>query len=535
MKDALSIRNKILLVLLLVFLAVVTTTTLHTFVSERELVHDVVLQKSQDTAYAYFDGVNTMMLTGTMAQRETLRGKLMSNPDVLEVRLLRAENVNKTFGPGLDHEQPTDELDRRALNGEEVLVESERDGARVITLVNPILASKNYRGTNCLTCHVVPEGTVLGAVRVSYSLATLDRRIANNLINSGLINAALFGVGIGILVWLLQRIVFSRLARMQDTMHRIEADSDLRERIQIEGMDEIGRVGSALNSMLERFSGGLLQVADTTHELTQATQRLASVAEQTSNGVAEQRNQTDSMATAINELEATAQEVRRSAASTADASHSADAAAREGTDLTARAIAGIQQLVTELQHAEGVIGRLDERSRNVGSVLDVIKSIAEQTNLLALNAAIEAARAGEQGRGFAVVADEVRTLANRSHESTQEIENIIEQLQQEAGEAVQAMGNARESAEKRSDQLESAADSLARIATQVADINSLNTQMARAADEQSTVTEDVNRNVLTITRIADRTAQESGETAQIGDRLVGLTTELETLLSTYRL
>jgi methyl-accepting chemotaxis protein len=535
MEKSLSIQTKVLITLLLLFLAMVISSTVHTFFSERQLVHDVVLNKAHDTAYAYFDGVNTMMLTGTTAQRETLREKLMANPDVMEVRMLRAESVNKTFGKGLDSEQPVDDLDRRALGGEEVLLESELQGDRVITLVQPVLASKDYRGTNCLNCHVVPENTVLGAVRVTYSLASLDQRIANNLINSGLLNAVLFGLGIGAVVWLLHRIVFTRLARMQNTMQKIEKESDLRERMQVQQMDEIGRVGSALNSMLGRFSDGLLHVADTTRKLTGATERLASVADQTSSGVVEQRNQTDSMATAINELEATAQEVRRSAASTADASHSADAAAREGTELTAKAIAGIQQLVAELQRAEEVIGRLDERSRNVGSVLDVIKGIAEQTNLLALNAAIEAARAGEKGRGFAVVADEVRTLANRSHESTQEIESIIEQLQQEASEAVTAMGSARTSAEKRSEQLSSAAESLAQIAAQVADINALNTQMARAADEQSTVTEDVNRNVMAITQIADRTAQEAGETAQVSDELVHLTQKLDQMLGNYRL
>jgi methyl-accepting chemotaxis protein len=318
-------------------------------------------------------------------------------------------------------------------------------------------------------------------------------------------------------------------------MQVIESEADMRRRIEVRSMDEIGRLGGAFNSMLERFSGGLNQVADTTLRLSQATSRLASVAEQTSSGVLEQRNQTDSMATAINQLEATAQEVRRSAASTADASHSADAAAREGTDLTAQAIDGIQQLLAELQHAESVIEQLNQRSHNVGSMLDVIKGIAEQTNLLALNAAIEAARAGETGRGFAVVADEVRTLANRSHESTQEIENIIAQLQQEAGEAVEAMLNARASAQKRSGQLSSAAESLSQIASQVGEINALNAQMAHAADEQTTVTEAVNRNVMSVTQIAEHTAQQAGETAQVSDQLVQLTRELEQLLSTYRL
>jgi methyl-accepting chemotaxis protein len=530
-----SVKLKVLAALVAVFVTVVTSSTIHMFISERELVHDVVVQKAEDTAYAYFDGVNTMMLTGTTAQRETLRDKLMANPDVLEVRMLRAGAISQVFGPGLPHEEPRDDLDHKALAGEASMVETVRDGARVITMVRPIEASDNYRGTNCLTCHAVPAGTVLGAVRVSYSLASLDERITRDLLSSGFINAALFGVGISLVIWLLGRVVFRRLNDMEQTMQLIERDSDLGRRIGVTQDDEIGRVGRALNGMLQRFSDGLHQVADTTRQLSAAAGRIAQVADRTARGAGEQRAQTDSMATAINQLEATAQEVRGSAQRTAEASSSADSAAREGTELTGRAIQGIRQLVGELQRAEEVIGKLDQRSRDVGSVLDVIKGIAEQTNLLALNAAIEAARAGDKGRGFAVVADEVRTLATRSHDSTREIETIIEQLQQEARDAVTSMSGARDSAERRSNQLNSAAESLTRIAAQVADINQLNTQMARAADEQGTVTGDVNQNVATISQIADRTAQEAAQTAQVSEELVSLSGRLEDMLKQFRL
>jgi methyl-accepting chemotaxis protein len=529
-----SVKAKVLATLVVVFVAVVAGTTVHTFVSERDMVHDIVVQKCEDTAYAYFDGVNTMMLTGTMAQRETLRNKLLDNPDMVEVRLMRAEPVIKQFGAGLPHEHPADDFDRKALDGKSTTRETEQKGARILTVIRPILASSDYRGTNCLTCHAVKAGTVLGAVRVSYSLSSLDRRINHNMTDSALINAALFGIGIGLLSWLLNRLVFRRLGAMQETMNIVQQDSDLNHRIQVTHRDEIGRVGEALNGMLGRFSAGLRQVADTTHRLTAAADRIAAVAEQTATGASEQRSQTDSMATAINELEATALEVRNSALRTAEASSAADTAAREGTDFTARAIQGIQELVRELQRAEGVIGKLDKRSRAVGAVLDVIKGIAEQTNLLALNAAIEAARAGDKGRGFAVVADEVRTLATRSHESTREIEQIIEQLQQEAEEAVSTMGGARDSAERRSHQLTSASESLTDIAAQVADINTLNTQMAHAAEEQGTVTADVNRNVSAISQIADRTAQEAGQTAQVSEELVNLSRQLEELVKQFK-
>ncbi len=535
MLKSLSIKSQILSTLFLVFIGVVTVTTIHTYFSERDLVRDVIIEKVKDTAYAYFDGVNTMMLTGTMNQRETLRDKLMTSENVLDIRMLRGEEINKVFGKGLDHEQPQDELDRRVLAGEEIILERVVDGVDTITILKPIPASSNYRGTNCLTCHPVPEGTILGGTRVSYSLESLHEKIADNILASGLINAGMFGLGIAALVVLLHFLVFQRLSSMRDTMQDIEKHSDLGLRMSDARKDEIGAVNGALDVMLERFSGGMQQVAQMSRELSDSSRRIASVAAETSQGAAEQQAQTDSMATAINEMEASAQSVHQSAGRTAEASESATDSAKNGEKLTLNAITGITQLVEELQQAENVIAQLNDHSRNVDSVLDVIKGIAEQTNLLALNAAIEAARAGEQGRGFAVVADEVRTLANRSQESTQEIQGIIEQLQQDASKAVSTMSDARASAETRSKQISSATQSLSEIVGQVTHINELNAQVANAAREQSLVTEEVNQSVSSISLIADRTAIGADNTNQASMELNELVGRLETLLRAYRL
>jgi methyl-accepting chemotaxis protein len=535
MFSTLSIKSQILGTLLLVFASIMAVTTIHTLVSERALVRNVVIEKITDTAYAYFDGVNTMMLTGTMNQRETLRNKLLKNNDIQDIRLLRGEHINKVFGPGLEHEQAQDELDWSVLAGEEIILENETDGADSITILKPILASSNYRGTNCLTCHQVPEGTVLGGIRVSYSLANLHGRIAGNILNSGLINAGMFGLGIGTLVVLLHFLVFKRLSSMQDTMLKIEKDSNLGLRMNDPRQDEIGAVNSAIDVMLQRFYSGIQQMAQMGKDLSRSSERIATVAADTSSGAAEQQAQTISMATAINEMEASAQSVHQSAGSTAKASENATDSAHQGAELAQQAIAGISQLVEELHQAEQVIVKLDEHSRNVGSVLDVIKGIAEQTNLLALNAAIEAARAGEQGRGFAVVADEVRTLANRSQTSTQEIQGIIEQLQLDAHRAVDTMGEARASAEARSRQITSATQSLSEIVDQVTHINTLNAQVANAAREQSLVTEEVNESVNSISLIADRTAKGAGETNQASLELKELVSTLETMLQQYRL
>jgi len=529
-----SVQTKILLALTAVFVSLMIATTWHMAVSERAMVQELAEQKARDTASSFFDGVNTMMLTGTMSQRDLLRQKVLAHEDITENRIIRAASINDTFGPGHPEQGVQDELDRRALNGETVVEQGHDANGRTVTVVLPIVATKDFRGTNCINCHVVDEGTVLGATRVSYSLASLDRRIDQNLLVSGGLNVAMLVVGIVVITWVLRRIVVRPLIEMRQTMQAIETDADLTRRLRVVGNDEIGSLSGTFNQMLGRFNGSLCEVSDTTRRLKEVAGQIANVSAQTAAAAEQQRTETDAVATAITELESTAVQVREGASGASDASVEADRTAGEGASTTRDAIDGIHVLVSEIERAADVIERLDQRSQSVGAVLDVIKAIAEQTNLLALNAAIEAARAGEKGRGFAVVADEVRTLANRSHESTQEIENIVEQLQLGARDAVSVMNRAKQSAEERREQVESADSGLNQIAERVGRIRSLNAQMASAAREQSTVTQDVSRNVVNISQLAERTATDAEQATSVSNMLLDLSEQLEALVRQFR-
>ena len=529
-----SIQSKILTALVAVFVSLMIATTWHMAVSERDMVQALAEQKALDTASSFFDGVNTMMLTGTTAQRDLLRKKTLSHEDITETRIVRGAEVSKVFGVGNPEQKIQDDLDRRALNGEKIVQMGEDTDGRTVTVLTPVVATSDFRGTNCLTCHVVAEGTVLGAVRVSYSLAALDEQIDRNILVSGALNVLMLVVGIVVITWMLRRIVVSPLCAMRSTMRKIEQDANLNHRLEVRGSDEIGTLSQAFNSMLDKFSGSLREVFDTTNRLKDVAGQIATVSAQTAQAADQQRAETDAVATAITELDSTAMQVREGATSAAEASIEADRTANEGARTTRDAIDGIHVLVSEIERAAEVIERLDQRSQSVGAVLDVIKSIAEQTNLLALNAAIEAARAGEKGRGFAVVADEVRTLANRSHESTQEIEKIVEQLQHGARDAVSVMTRAKHSAEERRGQVESADTGLNLIAERVAHIRDLNAQMAAAANEQSTVTQDVSRNVVNISQLAERTATDAEQTTSVSNTLLQLSAQLETLVQRFR-
>jgi len=287
--------------------------------------------------------------------------------------------------------------------------------------------------------------------------------------------------------------------------------------------------------MIGKFRCSLEAVAGVTRQLGEVSDRVASVAEKTHTAVLAQRSETDMVASAMNEMSATVQEVAQHASRTAAASSGADDQSRVGVTLASEALDGIDGLIQQIEQAAEVIRRVETDTASIGMVLGVINGIAEQTNLLALNAAIEAARAGEQGRGFAVVADEVRTLASRTQKSTGDIQATIEQLQHGVRNAVSVMEGARTRAYAGSDCVAKAAQSLNVIAGEVGTINDMNMQIATAAEEQTAVAEEINRNITTISDIADTTAADAQQTAQISDELVRLAAELSRLVSRFRL
>lgn len=476
-----------------------------------------------------------MMLTGTMAQRGVLRDKILAHPSVTDARIIRTDAINSAYGPGYDHQAPADELDRRALLGEEVVEISEDANGRLLTVLNPIYAEKDYRGTDCLVCHIVPENSVVGAVRISYSLAALDSRVERNLWTAAGIQLLLLLAGLAIIVFIVRRTVVRRINAMRHTMEAIAEDDDLSHSVKIEARDEVGAVGQAFNDMIAKFKNSLHAVSDVTQQLNNVSDRVASVTDSTLQAVMEQRTETDMVASAMNEMSTTVQEVARHATQTAAASQGADDESKAGVLVAEQAIAGIKELITEIASAAQVVQQVEADTESISAVLDVIKSIAEQTNLLALNAAIEAARAGEQGRGFAVVADEVRTLASRTQKSTEEIQNTIERLQQGVKNAVGAMSGAQGRATSGSDCVEKAAHSLHVIAAEVTTINDMNIQIATAAEEQSVVAEEINRNITAISTIADTTSSGATQTAQSSEELVRLSVELRRLVDQFKL
>ncbi|SDR10201.1 methyl-accepting chemotaxis protein [Pseudomonas sp. UC 17F4] len=383
------------------------------------------------------------------------------------------------------------------------------------------------------------EMTVQGADIVKTSDALyqiqLDRRDSESTKARSLqLTATLLALLVGVLAAV---IITRQITRpLRETLAVVEkiAAGDLTHNMRVTRRDELGvlqqgiqRMGSTLRDLITGIRDGVTQIAS-------AAEELSAVTEETSAGVNSQKVETDQVATAMHEMAATVQEVARNAEHASEAATEADGQARAGDQVVAEAISQIERLAEEVHRSTEAMGLLQQESQKIGSVMDVIKSVAEQTNLLALNAAIEAARAGEAGRGFAVVADEVRGLAQRTQKSTEEIEELVAGLQSGTQQVANVMLGSRNLTDSSVELTRKAGASLESITRTVSNIQSMNQQIAAAAEQQSAVAEQISRSILNVRDVSEQTAAASDETAASSVELARLGNQLQTMVSHFR-
>lgn len=530
-----TITFKLLLALIAVFTCVLAVSTGYQYYQQKTLINDVLSEQLHDKASNYFDSLNMMMLTGTMSQKETLRQKALAQEGIEQVRVLRADAVSKFYGPGDANQKPVDDIDQRALSGELVIEPISADWGKGLVVALPMKSSENYRGTNCVSCHIAPEGEVLGAIRLEYNMNHVNSLINKQAMFAMGIMSVIAFVGFLITMGLIRKIIVRPIQKTSRFMSNVSASKDLSKRLEHSQKDEVGQLSDSINSFMDTVCESLEQVRETSHSLAGSANRLTDVAQSTDEAADNQQVETNEVQTNITGMLDQQGVVEQATIdATTLVNHTVDVATSSAGQAH-HVSEDIKSLVTDIDKVREKITTLNQQTEEVSSILGVIKGIAEQTNLLALNAAIEAARAGDQGRGFAVVADEVRNLASRTAEATSNIETIISQFQQGSEESLSSVDSVCEFAHQRSVDVEALSATMRNVVDEMHQVLKHAENIQQQTQTTSGVSKHIQAKVDTITLHANETSQSASYTREISVDLEHLSERLESLLNQFTL
>jgi methyl-accepting chemotaxis protein len=481
-------------------------------------------------------GLTGMMITGTVGQREVFLDQIKQLSIIRDLKVIRGEGVIKTFGPGSAKENDSDAIEKQVLaDGKEYIdIQSDAQG-EFLRVVRPALALKNYLGKDCLMCHQVPEKTVLGVVSMKVSLDNVNAAVSAQRIKSLL---AAIAVSIPLLAFIylfVSKVVTQPLDAMTSGLRAIASgEGDLTRRLEVKSQDEIGQASAVFNDMMANFAQLVRQVGDSASHVSGAAHELVTGAKQVANSSHQQYEKSRAVTAAVERMVSSIVEVAESTEHVHEQSRESQTRSREGTQTLDRLITEIGRVKSAVNEMAGAVNEFVSSTVSITNMTREVKDIADQTNLLALNAAIEAARAGEQGRGFAVVADEVRKLAEKSAASANEIDSITRTLNSKSDAVRQSIEGGLADIASSEKSLDAVASAINESNQSVEQVGVGLDAIAEATEEQRRVSTEAFTNIEAIAAMAHDNSDAVEQTAESAQRLEDLATELQGTVGRFR-
>lgn len=500
-------------------------------------VNEVSIEQSKTDmthmAETVFGVLTNYMTTGTMSEQDKF---LEHMNKMLPVRTVRGELLDAQFGKKKSEQYAKDETEKEVFKtGQPAFITEKINGEPYLRGVFPFVNMKNYMGTSCTGCHSVgaKEGDVLGAISISTSMKQAEAFVAKTRLIIAVITLLLAVFSVGLIYFVLGVSLTKPMEKVISVVNDA-ANKDFRNRLEVKFRDDIGKLSEYINKMAEELAQAMKGISVAAGSLLKSADVLKTAVDETVDGTNKQAQQAAQIAAAAEEMSQTVTEIARNSAVASDSAKEAISVADKGKNVVIQSVDKINSAGDATQELAAMIGRLNSRVTEIGEIVSVISDIADQTNLLALNAAIEAARAGEQGRGFAVVADEVRKLAERTMKATTEISDKIRAVQDDSGQTAHSMDKALRHVTEGVSFMESAKDSLGHIVGSVQHTADEISQIAVAVEEQSAAAEEISKNIEDISLIAKKTQDATDHLRRIFEELSGLSKRLQATIDEFK-